>query len=139
VRVERSDHQRLPFMDGWLLRAVKFDPVAMDCPSIGGKLWFDQNTFKIRGGFKFIGLKNNGATPVGIIANFSHCGIKARHKECLSWLETFRALCRRDSTLVVRADVPSLKTLLLDPGAGAKFCLRRSQKPDPKTLTDGSH
>jgi hypothetical protein len=61
--VERSDHQRLPFMDGWLLRAVKFDPVAMNCPSVGGKLWFDQNTFKIRGSLKFIGLKNNGATP----------------------------------------------------------------------------
>jgi hypothetical protein len=89
VRVERSDHQRLPFMDGWLFHTVKFDAVAMDCPSISGKLWFDQDTFKIRGGFKLVRLKNNGATPVGIIANFSHCGIEARHIECLSWLETF--------------------------------------------------
>jgi hypothetical protein len=111
MRVERSDHQRLPFLDGWLFRAVKFDPVAMDRPSVGGKPWFDQDTFKIRGGFKFVRLKNNGATPVGIIANFSHGGIKARHKDCLSWLESFRAVCAKDSTLVVRADVLRMKTL----------------------------
>src|ERR1700693_3989514 len=111
MRVERADHQRLPFMDGWLLHTVKFDPVAMDCPSVCGKLWFDQDTFQIRGGFKLVRPKNNGATPVGIIANFSHCGIEARHKECLRWLETFRAVCGRDSPVVVRADVSSVKTL----------------------------
>jgi hypothetical protein len=65
MRVERSDHQRLPFIDGWLFHTVKFDPVAMDSPSVCGKLWFDQDTFKIRGGFKLVRLKNNGATPVG--------------------------------------------------------------------------
>jgi hypothetical protein len=93
MRVEGSDHQRLPWMDRWLFQTVKFDPVAMDCPSVCGKLGFDQNTFKIRSGFKLVRLKNNGATPVGIIANFSHCGVKARHKECLRWLGTFRGRC----------------------------------------------
>src|ERR1700724_1301175 len=82
MRVQRSDHQRLPFMDGWLFHTMKFDPVAVDCPSVCGKLWFDQDPFKIRSGFKLVRLKNNGAAPVGIIANFSHCGIEARHKEC---------------------------------------------------------
>jgi hypothetical protein len=125
MRVKRSDHQRLTFMDGWLFRTVKFDPVAMDGPSVGGKLWFDQDTFKIRGGFKLVRLKHNDATPVGIVANFSHCGVKARHKECLRWLETFRAVYGRDSTLVRRADVLSIKTLLID-RSGARVRRRKN-------------
>ena len=60
---------------------MKLDPVAMNCSALCCKLWFDQDTFQIRGGFKLVGLNNNGTTSVGIFANFSHSGIKARLKE----------------------------------------------------------
>jgi hypothetical protein len=79
VRIKRSNHEGLTYLDLRLLGAVKFDAVTMDGSTIYDKLRLDQNTFQIRSGFKLIGSKNNGASAGGLFANFCNKGIKARH------------------------------------------------------------
>jgi len=80
MRIKRSKHQRLAFVNRRPFRTVKLYAVTVDSPSGRRELWLNQDTFKVGGGFQFVGLKNNGATSGGIIANFSNGGIKARHK-----------------------------------------------------------
>ena len=80
MRIKRSNHQRLTFVDRRPLRTVKLYAVTMYIPAGRRERWLNQDTFKVGGGLQFVGLKNNGATSGRIIANFSDGGIKARHK-----------------------------------------------------------